>query len=100
MHKHTPFPWFTKHGKTNIFGKRNDVGHEGLVCSANGHDSNQFDTSHENEANAALILAIPVMQAALMKTLEYLAKRADGESNELWAIVAAAASSGTGESIE
>ena len=52
------------------------------------------------EENARLIAAAPRLFDALQKTLAYLQLRADGESNVLWAEVAAVLTDATGENVE
>ncbi len=66
--KFTPGPLVIKH-KTNIFGIRQDVGHEGCVANTGSHSSNKHDCDPENEANAALFAAAPDLYEALVNLL-------------------------------
>lgn len=95
---HTPGPWTIRGG--SIFGNRLDVGHQGSIACTRTHSSNMVDCEPESEANALLIAAAPRMFDALQSTLAYLQLRADGESNELWANVAAVLTDATGQNVE
>ena len=92
MTQHTPGPW-------GIFCDRDKV--VTIGPSHNCTVAKMFNAPFgDHDANVWLVAAAPRMKDALFQTLKYLEKRADDESNELWAEVAAVLSEATEGNVE
>lgn len=94
MSQHTKEPWFALNNE-NYFEIRGHEEQIGDVCSSKfmregdlGKENADHIVACVNACTGMNPAAVPMMMAALLKTIDYLNLRADKESSELWSEVA------------